>query len=170
MTFVEASHPVLEDLASLMTIDTKCRLQIGIGTEHVSLARLLETIEVGQMLVIDDGRTCVVVHKSRLLRVGPEPEPFDDIIELMISEIMLIINTLELFLEMIERTIDELLTLASIWIRFGVCWNHKSIMLTDTLGGKLLVAILSIFFSSFKSIVVTRPQLVLLYGVHSHTC
>ena len=62
--------------------------------------------------------------------MGPEPEPFDNIIELMISQIVLIVNSLELFLEMIKRTIDELLALASIWIRFGVCWNHRSSMVT----------------------------------------
>ena len=68
--------------------------------------------------------------------MGPEPEPFDDIIELMISEIMLIINALELFLEMIERSIDKTFTLVSVWIRFDVSWNHRSSMGTVTVVGK----------------------------------
>ena len=55
--------------------------------------------------------TFVVVHRSRLLRVSPEPEPFDDVVQLIVGEIVLIIDSLELFLEMLECGIDDLLTI-----------------------------------------------------------
>ena len=54
------------------------------------------------------------VHKSRLLRVSPEPEPLDDVVQLIIGEIVLIVNSLELFLEMIERTLDEAFAVRSV--------------------------------------------------------
>ena len=66
------------------------------------------------MYVTDVCWTCVVVHKSRLLRVSPEPEPFDDVVQLIVGEIMLIVNGLELFLEMIERTLDEAFAVGSV--------------------------------------------------------
>lgn len=55
---------------------------------------------------------------------------------------MLIINALELFLEMIDRTIDELLAIGSIGVEaLGINWssfNHRRSMVTVEVVGKLL--------------------------------
>ena len=72
--------------------------------------------------------------------MSPEPEPFDDVVQLIIREIVLIIDSLELFLEMFDRLIDELLALRSIWVEaLDVNWsgfNHRRSMVTVVVIGK----------------------------------
>ena len=46
--------------------------------------------------------------------MSPEPKPFDDVVQLIVGEIMLIVNSLELFLKMIKRAIDETFAVGSV--------------------------------------------------------
>jgi hypothetical protein len=69
-----------------------------------------------------------------------EPDSFNDVDQFIIREIVLIIDRLELFLEMIDCGIDDLLPIGSIWVEaLGVNWssfNHRRSMITVRVIGK----------------------------------